>query len=89
MIALLYANSSWYSFATYNGKDVQAAKSSDFKSGWERLDGPLLAIDEAKWAGKEKSGSYGIWAPDVFQRKSDNKFVMFVFECACNCKENY
>jgi hypothetical protein len=27
-----------------------------------------------------KQATYGIWAPDVYQRGSDKKFIMFVWE---------
>ncbi|GAB1203732.1 hypothetical protein APSETT445_002370 [Aspergillus pseudonomiae] len=68
----------WYSFGTSNGKDFQGAKSAKFDSGWSKLKGPTLAIKEATWAGQQENGVYGLWAPDVFRRSSDNKFVMFV-----------
>jgi hypothetical protein len=75
--AIIYEGDNWVSFGTSNGKDVQGASSAKLESGWERFDGgPILAIDEAKWVGEQDT--YGIWAPDVYQRSSDKKFVMFV-----------
>ncbi|KAF9884286.1 hypothetical protein FE257_001916 [Aspergillus nanangensis] len=75
--SLYYIDDTWYSFGTSNGKDFQGAKSAELKSGWSKLDGPILAIDEATWAGQQENGVYGLWAPDVFQRTSDSKFVMY------------
>ncbi|KAJ5183751.1 hypothetical protein N7492_001367 [Penicillium capsulatum] len=75
--SLVHVDNTWYSFGTFNGKDFQGAKSTKFESGWSKLDGPILAIDEAEWAGHKQNGAYGLWAPDVFQRTSDKKFVMY------------
>ncbi|GAB1194234.1 hypothetical protein APSETT444_003477 [Aspergillus pseudonomiae] len=76
-IAIYYIDDTWYSFGTSNGKDFQGAKSAKFDSGWSKLKGPTLAIKEATWAGQQENGVYGLWAPDVFRRSSDNKFVMY------------
>ncbi|KAL5358748.1 glycosyl hydrolase [Aspergillus floccosus] len=75
--SLYHINDTWYSFGTSNGKDFQGAESTEFDSGWSKLDSPILAIDEVTWAGRQQDGTYGLWAPDVFQRSSDNKFVMY------------
>lgn len=75
-VALAWFGDKWYSFGTSNGKDVQGASSGKLEGPWERLEGPILAIEEATWAGLQ--ATYGIWAPDIYQRSSDKKFVMFV-----------
>jgi hypothetical protein len=74
--AIIHVGNNWYSFGTSNGQDVQGASSTKLQGEWERFDGPILAIDEAEWVGKQ--ATYGIWAPDVYQRGSDKKFIMFV-----------
>nr|ADO29936.1 hypothetical protein PP122 [Penicillium paxilli] len=74
--ALIPQGDTWYTFGTSNGKDFQGAKSSKFDSAWEKLDGPILAIDEATWAGQKDNGAYVLWAPDVYQRTSDSKYVI-------------
>ncbi|PVI00817.1 glycoside hydrolase family 43 protein, partial [Periconia macrospinosa] len=75
--ALYNLNGTWYSFGTFNGKDIQGARSSSLEGNWTKFGRPILAINETTWAGT-RNGSYGTWAPDVFQRCSDNKFVMLV-----------
>ncbi|KAL4744953.1 hypothetical protein BDW72DRAFT_199109 [Aspergillus terricola var. indicus] len=72
--SILYVDNSWYSFGTSDGRDFQGAKSTEFESGWTKLDGPILATNESTWAGSEQTGSYGLWAPDVFQRSSDSRY---------------
>ncbi|CAI7583599.1 unnamed protein product [Penicillium manginii] len=73
--AIIHVGNNWYSFGTSNGQDVQGASSTKLQGEWERFDGPILAIDEAEWVGKQ--ATYGIWAPDVYQRGSDKKFIMY------------
>lgn len=78
--ALSLINDTWFSFGTFNGKEIQGASSKNLTDGWKKLPkgkGPVLAINETKWAGN-RNGSYGTWAPDVYQRCHDNKFVMSV-----------
>ena len=79
-LALYYVDDTWYSFATYNGKDYKGGKSSKLDSGWKTFDGPILDMSTAKWSAKDGSVKYGLWAPDVFQRPGDGKFVMFVLD---------
>ncbi|CAI6332466.1 unnamed protein product [Periconia digitata] len=76
--SLFYTNDTWYSFGTFNGQDLQVAQSNNLESGWSKIrpDHRILAINESTWAGKRVNSTYGIWAPDVFQR-SDNKYVMY------------
>ncbi|CAJ2500064.1 Uu.00g029170.m01.CDS01 [Anthostomella pinea] len=77
--SLLKVGNTYYSFATHPGKDVQMAKSTDFSSKWDRVSEPqILEIDQAPWAGKAKSGSYEIWAPDVGQQQhGSKKYIMY------------
>lgn len=71
--SLTNVDGTWFSFATWNGKDFRGAESKNF-SDWKRFEsGKLLAIEEATWANANR-----MWAPDVMRRSHDGKYVMCV-----------
>ncbi|KAF2437987.1 glycoside hydrolase family 43 protein [Karstenula rhodostoma CBS 690.94] len=70
--SLTNVDGTWFSFATWNGKDFRGAESKNF-TDWKRFEsGKLLAIEEATWANANR-----LWAPDVMRRAYDNKYVMY------------
>ncbi|PVI05919.1 glycoside hydrolase family 43 protein [Periconia macrospinosa] len=76
--SLINLNSTWYAFGTHNGKDVQMGSSPKLESGWNKTGAPRLDMEAAMWSGEDKPGKgWSVWAPDVYKRCSDGKFVMY------------
>ncbi|KAF2993245.1 hypothetical protein E8E13_000402 [Curvularia kusanoi] len=70
--SLTNVDGTWFSFATWNGKDFRGAESENF-TDWKRFEsGKLLAIEEATWASPNR-----LWAPDVMRRAHDGQYVMY------------